>query len=94
MKIRKSKEISKILLKKGFKLDNTHHQYYYFYDADDKRTPVYTYISHGIDEYGNDLMTKLKKQLKFQQTKDCEDFLDCPLTKEDYLKLLKNNGEL
>jgi len=93
MKIRKSKELTKVLLKKGFKLDNTHHQYYYFYE-DDKITPVYTYISHGLDEYGDDLMAKIKKQLKFKNTKDCENFFDCPLTKEDYLKLLKDNEEI
>ena len=48
MKPRKTKDIQKVLLKKGFKIypQKEHHQFYYL-TIDDIKYPIYTYFSHG-----------------------------------------------
>lgn len=95
MKIRKVNKLSKVLAKKGFVKDpeKDHHKFYYLY-VDGKKTHIHTYLSHGINEYGNELMAEIKKQLKFKSSNDCDRFFDCPMTKEKYIEHLKTNGEL
>ncbi len=95
MKVRKSKDLQKVLSKKGFVFypEKDHHQFYYL-EIDGIKQNVYTYFSHGLNEYGSSLMSKLKKQLKFEETNKAEDFFDCPLTKEQYIQMLIDNGSI
>ncbi len=95
MKTRKSKDIKNVLQQKGFLLhpEKQHHQFFYLY-VDGKKQHIHTYISHGIREYGNSLMSQMKKQLKFRDVNKAEDFFDCPLSYEDYIKMLQDEGEL
>lgn len=95
MKSRKVKELVKVLKKKGFELrpEKNHHNFY-FLMIDGKKTSINTYFSHGKDEYGASLMGLIKKQLRFPSSKKAEDFFDCPLTKEMYAKMLKEQGDV
>ena len=95
MRARKTKDLKKALKKKGFVVDpeKDHHEYYVL-TIDGVKQNIYTYFSHGKQEYSKSLMGQLKKQLKFQDTKDAEKFFDCPLTKEDYVELLRNSGSI
>lgn len=93
MKPRKTKDLQRVLLAKGFALypEKEHHQFYYLV-VDGKKTTIKTYLSHGLKEYGDPLMQLIKKQLKFGQTRQAEDFFDCPLTGADYAALLREAG--
>ncbi len=96
MKPRKSKEISRVLSKKGF-VENPargHHHEFYVLIVDGIKTHINTYLSHGSKEYGAKLMGEIKKQLRFETAKQAEDFFDCPMSGQEYVNLLKNNGEL
>lgn len=95
MKPRKTKEIQKVLEKKGFVLEpeKDHHQFYYLL-IDGKKQAIKTYFSHGKKEYDKFLMGQIKKQLKFKETEKAEDFFDCPLTKEQYIEMLIELGEI
>lgn len=99
MKSRKVSDIEKVLTSKGFQKSasktKTHHAYLsLMYDG--KKTHIYTYLSHGAksSDYSKGLMSAIKKQLKFQDTKKAEDFLDCPMSEEQYIKMLQKQGEL
>lgn len=95
MIVRKTKDLIKVLKKKGFKLHpekNDHN--FYFLIVDGKKTSVNTFFSHGKTEYGDQLMQIVKKQLKFQNTKTAEEFFNCPLTKEQYIILLREQGDI
>jgi len=98
MKARLAKDIEKALLAKGFEKGSSkqksHHSFYHFiYNG--KRTHVYTYLSHGSKkDYSADLMSKIKRQLKFADSKIAEAFLDCPFKEEQYVDMLKKAGEL
>ncbi|WP_034695500.1 hypothetical protein [Chryseobacterium sp. JV274] len=95
MKARKVKDLMKVLKKKGFELnpEKDHHNFYYLM-VDGKKSSIYTYFSHGKTEYATSLMQMIKRQLCFQNTKTAEDFFDCPLTKEKYIEILKEQGDL
>lgn len=95
MKSRKTKDLQRVLLAKGFALypEKQHHQFYYLL-VDGKKTAIKTYFSRGLKEYGDTLMQLVKKQLKFAQTRQAEDFFDCPMTAEQYVALLRETGQL
>ena len=95
MKPRKSKDLYSTLVKKGFTVnpEKDHHKYLVLV-VDGKKQHIYTYFSHGIPEYGPNLMSKLKRQLKFEDTKLAEDFFDCPMSKEQYIDMLRKNGNI
>ena len=95
MRARKTKEIIKALKKKGFELypEKKHHQFYYLV-VDGKKQTIKTYFSHGKKEYGSSLMGQIKKQLKFTETQQAEDFFDCPMTGEEYVAMLREDKEI
>jgi hypothetical protein len=97
MRSRKVKDIEKVLLAKGFKLlknKSDHYYYHLFYDG--KKTNIFTFLSHGAksDDYSSELMNRIKKQLHFIDSKLAENFLDCPMSEKDYLKMLLELKEL
>lgn len=99
MKRRSVKDIERALLAKGFEKisskQKSHHSFYYFiYNG--KRSSINTYLSHGAksSDYGPELMNKIKHQLKFQDTKTAESFLDCPFKEKQYIDMLEKAGEL
>lgn len=92
MKPRKATEIQAALTLKGFRLDNTHHHYYWFFHGN-RKTSIRTFVSHGIKEYGNDLLTKVRKQMKLAG-KELDQFVDCDMSGEEYEKLLIANGHI
>ncbi len=95
MKPRKTKYLKKVLGKKSFELfpEKNHHQFYYLV-VDGVKQNVYTYFSHGKKEYNKNLMGQIKKQLKFPNTKQAEQYFDCPMSGEQYIKLLKKIGAI
>jgi len=73
--------------------EKDHHQFYYL-KIDGKKQNIYTYFSHGKRDYDKSLMSSIKKQLKFTETKLAADFFDCPMTAEQYIQMLKRDGNL
>lgn len=51
-------------------------------------------FSRGRDkkELGNDLLRRIKKQLHLEEDDMFQDFVECPLTYEDYLSVLRQKG--
>lgn len=91
MKPRKPLDIEKALLKKGFIKESDSHHHYYYLTLDGKKTDIYTYLSHGkkSEDYGPKLMSKVKNQLRFKDSNKAERFLNCPMTKAQYVTMLK-----
>ena len=83
----KAREIDSSLRRKGFKkIETKHHTKYVLY-VNDKKTSIHTYISHGVNELSPKLLKKMAKQLKLKYDQFV-DLIDCPLTGENYVKLL------
>lgn len=95
MKPRKTKDLYATLLKKGFLAnpDKDHHKYLVLV-IDGKKQNINTFFSHGNSEYGSNLMSKIKRQLRFEDSKLAEDFFDCPMSREEYINMLRKNGHI
>lgn len=95
MKPRKTRELYNTLLKKGFYEDaNRSSHKFLILMVDGKKVNVKTFLSHGNKEYSSSLMSKIKNQLKFETPDQAEDFFDCPMSEEDYIKILKRSGRI
>jgi hypothetical protein len=86
----KTKGIKQSLLQKGFRQSNTHHEMFYLF-VNNKKTSIRTRLSHGISEYGDNLLGQMARQLKLERIK-FEEFIECPLTEKEYLAIVANKG--
>jgi hypothetical protein len=82
----KTSEFKNALEKKGFKLDQTHHEMYWYF-LDGKKTTIKTRISHSEKNYDDYLLNERKKQLHLSKS-DFILFVKCPLTAEQYRQKL------
>jgi hypothetical protein len=88
----KTKDIRSALLSKGFRSDNRHHEYLWFF-VGETRTTVKTWLSHGISEYGEDLLAKVKKELGVSK-EQLFALVGCPLKYETYVAHLVKSGRI
>jgi predicted RNA binding protein YcfA (HicA-like mRNA interferase family) len=95
MKARKTKDVVKVLEKKGFECDpKKNHHRFYFLIINGKKQAIKTYFSHGKNEYDKTLMNEIKKKLKFSVSNKAEDFFDCPMSFEQYVAMLKEQKDI
>lgn len=91
---RDREEIRSALCAKGFLEENNDH-YFYYLIYNSKRTSIYTKISKGSNyrTIQRKLLSLMSKQLKLSNTQFL-DFVDCNLSGEKYLELLKQKNIL
>ena len=90
------KTIEMNLQKKGFRKNESDHKLYILYYKG-KKTNIRTKISRGSEkyrDYGDDLLLKMRRQLKLDSLSQAKNFLSCPLSIEDYITILKLKDEL
>ena len=93
MKSRRTNDLIKALFKKGFVQINSKHKHFVLM-VNDELSEVKTIISHGNKEYSDSLMQSVKRQMKLDNNSDVDNFFDCPLDKDGYVKLLINSGKI
>lgn len=83
------------LVKKGFVEEDSSHKYFY-HEYNGKRTGMYTYTSHGSNYkiYDDSLIKMMKMQLKLDTTKQVKDLFLCPMSGEEYNKILAQKNLL
>jgi len=90
--------IKSALESKGFEMDtcghNRDHDFFLHY-VNNKKTGIRTFLSRGVKykEYSDDLLSQVAKQLRLKR-KELDEFIECPLTQEGYVTLLKERGEI
>ncbi|SJM94160.1 conserved hypothetical protein [Crenothrix polyspora] len=92
---RDKRKVEEALSKKGFvRREGDHHRFIYFTQSGLK-THILTKTSHTpkMKEIGDGLLGQMAKQCCLTKT-DFLRLLDCPLTREQYEILLKNQGEI
>jgi hypothetical protein len=90
MATRKAREIKEGLTKKGFIAYQRDHTYLFF-SVEGRKSGVHTKISHGNNEYGDNMLSLVARQLRIT-TKQLDDLLDCPMSYEDYLAILRTKN--
>lgn len=93
---RKRSKIECSLAKKGFVKKETHHIIYYFMYNNKVRSDIKTRVSRGKGhkDYGDKLLSEMKKQLKLDNINQLLELIDCRLDEEGYIKILEKKGEL
>jgi hypothetical protein len=89
----KTRKISSSLKSKGFEPTESDHTFYWFY-LEGLRTHIKTKISHGTNEYGDHLLSAMRKQLKLKSALELKELINCPMSQERYIELLKERDEL
>lgn len=87
-------KIQSALMSKGFELDESGDHKYLHHIHAGKKTGVKTKLSRGKQYKRLDasLLSKIKKQLKLDTSSELRDFIDCPMTKDEYLNILRGKG--
>lgn len=78
------------LLKKGFTSNNGDHINYYF-KYNGKKTAIRTKVSHNGSDIDDNLCSCMAKQTRLTNNQ-FKDLINCPLTKEEYERILLSNG--
>jgi len=89
---REARDVEAALQKKGFKRREGKDAYYHLY-VDGKKTPIFTKISHGEKEIHDGLLGAMSRQMQLSK-RQFGDFVDCPLTMEAYILLLRQSGKI
>ncbi|MCP4993038.1 MAG: hypothetical protein GY934_04515, partial [Gammaproteobacteria bacterium] len=89
-------KIQAALRKKGFVDEEAPHHHYLHHEIDGQRTGAYAYFSRGsaYKDYGPKLLNSLKRTLKLDSKNQLELLVDCPLTAEKYIVILRQKGYL
>jgi len=78
------------LQKKGFVQAEGDHTFLILY-VSERKTSIYTKVSHGDREIDDYLINKMSIQLRLERKKFL-DLVNCPLSLEGYLHELKSQG--
>ena len=88
-----ARKVAASLRRKGFFLRQKDHTFFELI-VDGKYAGIFTKISQGEREIGTPLGKKMQHQMKLPSSADFRDFVDCPMSADDYLDLLRRQGNL
>ena len=92
MATRKTRDIKKGLIKKGFIEEQKDHSYFFLH-VEGRKSTIRTKISHGEKEYGDNLLSLISRQLHLS-SRQLDELLDCPMSYEEYLTILEEKKTL
>ncbi len=87
---KKTKDVRAALIAKGFVERQTHHTFFHLY-VEGKKTDVSTKVSHGAKEIADGLLGAMARQTRLVRREFLQ-LVECPLTAEQYLELLRERG--
>lgn len=92
MTTRKVRDVTSSLVKKGFERSEGDHVFFTYYrTGDQKKTAVFTKVSHGEVEVDDFLLGKMAQQCKLTKA-DFLALVDCPMARADYEARLRSRG--
>ncbi|MBN1193677.1 MAG: type II toxin-antitoxin system HicA family toxin [Coriobacteriia bacterium] len=92
MPTRKVREVTAALKKKGFEQAEGDHSFFTYHRASDqKKTTVFTKVSHGQNEIDGFLIGKMAQQCRVAKAEFLS-LVDCPLDCAGYEELLRSKG--
>mgnify|MGYP006283445741 CR=1 FL=1 len=89
-----SGKLESAVKKKGFTLMPGDHRYYRLY-VKGQATRIQTKVSHGSSKtLSHGLVSTIKRQMKLDTNGQLGAFVDCSMTEEIYVALLRESGRL
>lgn len=90
----KKREVKSALESKGFvKVGGKSHEIYILV-VNKKQSGIQTKLSRGNIEYSGNLLSYMRKQLKFNSINELEKFIKCDLSEEGYIKILEDKNQI
>lgn len=89
---RDARDVLAGLESKGFVRRHNDHKFLHLW-VDGKKTAIFTKVSHGEKEIGDRLLGIMARQVSLTK-KYFLDLVDCPLTADRYLALLREQGKI
>jgi hypothetical protein len=89
---RPARDIAAALQQKGFKRKENDHTFFHLWVAG-KKTMIFTKLSHGERELPDSLLSAMARQVKLNR-KQFFDLVDCPLSSQNYINLLRTTGHI
>ena len=89
---RKTRAVRAALLSKGFIADDTHHEMFWLV-VDGRKTAIPTRRSHGVAEYGDNLLALVARQVGLSK-QELYLLIDCPMDAEKLKRLLVERGKV
>jgi predicted RNA binding protein YcfA (HicA-like mRNA interferase family) len=87
-----ARAVTRGLLRKGFRLTESRHRRFRYYNMNGERTRVVTLTSHGSERDLDDrLLAKMARQLRLTR-RQFDDLIDCRLAQGDYEAMLRRDG--
>lgn len=89
-------DIQSSLAKKGFVCEDDRDHKYYHHKLDGRYTGVKTKFSRGSNFKRLDpsLLSRIKKQLRLNTSREFRELVECPMSKDDYVQILRTKGVL
>jgi len=88
----KNKIIRKIQEKFEVREQKSHHILYEIYYKNKRVLKTFCSHSSSGKDIRNDILSKMKRELKLDKLQQLYDLRDCPMTAEDYFNLLKEKN--
>lgn len=89
---RPARDVMSSLLSKGFVLRENDHAFLHLY-VDGKKTAIFTKISHGEKEIGDNLLSLMARQVKLS-SKQFRNLVDCPMSEQDLIDHLRSSDAI
>lgn len=89
---RTAKDVSSALERKGFERRESKDAYFHLW-VDGKKTPIFTKMSQGEREIHDGLLGAMARQVRLRKAQ-FDDLIECPLSKEDYVGILREEGHI
>ena len=86
------RDVLKGLEKKGFRRRDNDHTFLHLL-IDGRKTPVFTKVSHGEKQLGDNLLAVMARQLRING-RQFRELIDCPLSQDEYVQLLREGGHI
>ncbi len=88
-------DLERALAQKGFREEGAgrDHRFWWFYHQSQK-THIFTKIPRGSGyrDYSDDLLIKVKQQLRLDTVQQLRDLVSCTMTEQDYIDHLEAKG--
>lgn len=90
---RKARVVERGLLRKGFRLTDTHHRRFVYHTLDGEQPqPVTTIMSDGADRDISDRLLGLMARQLHLNRRQFDDLIDCRLSQADYEAMMRRDG--
>lgn len=88
-----ARKVAASLQRKGFSPRQNDHTFFQLI-VDGRDAGIFTKISHGAREIPTPLAKRMQRQMKLATSSQFRDFVECPMSHDDYLTLLRNQQDI